>query len=172
MESSTSTTFVIWGEHGYEMTFVSVERLRSLVAQYDGLHTREMTEQYLEIHDIEVETIDVARSLIAQYDGLHTRQMSEQSLEIHENEDEPIDQCDDDIDPPGYEEADSFPTVSAWDDYRIDKTGNLIRQYSIRLVRMVSSGSASAAEDPEAENTLPGHNDQPNMPNFRFLGYV
>ena len=162
MESSTSTTFVSWGEHVYEMSFVSEERLRSLVAQYDGLHTRQMAEQYLEMYDIDDETVDVARSLVAQYDRLHRRQMSEQSLEIHENEDETIDQCDDDIDPPGYEEADSFPTVSAWDDYRINKTGNLIRQYSIRLVRMVSSGSASAAEDPEAQNTLPRHNDQPN----------
>jgi len=129
MESSTSTTFVSWGEHGNQMSFMSEERLRSLVAQYEGFNTR---------------------------------QMSDQCIEIHENEDETIDQCDDDMDPPGYEEADSFPTVSAWDDYRINKTGNLIRQYSIRLVQMVSSGSASATEDPEAQNTLPRNNDQPN----------
>ena len=91
-----------------------------------------------------------------------TSQVSEQLAEIRENEDETIDQYDYDIDPPGYEEADSFPTVSSWDDYRINKTGQLIKQYSRSLIRMVSYGSTSAAEDLEAQNSVSSCNEQLN----------
>ena len=48
--------------------------------------------------------------------------------------------------PPGYEEAIKYPTVSTWNDYRRNKTNQLIRQYS----RLASSGS-SAVQDPEAQ---------------------
>jgi len=52
--------------------------------------------------------------------------------------------------PPGYEEAVKYPTVSTWNDYRINKTNQLIRQYS----RLASSGS-SAIQDPEAQHMVP-----------------
>jgi len=92
-------------------------------------------------------------SVDAQNDDMNTNQVSVQLADIRENEDETIDQYDYDIDPPEYEEADNFPTVSAWDDYRINKTGQLIKQYSRSLIRMVSYGSTSAAEDLEAQNS-------------------
>ena len=101
-------------------------------------------------------------SSAVQNDDLNTSQVSEQYEETHGNEDETIDQYYYDIDPPGYEEADSFPTVSAWDDYRINKTGQLIKQYSRSLIRMVSYGSASAAEDQEAQDSVFSCNEQLN----------
>ena len=101
-------------------------------------------------------------SSAAQNDELNTSQVSEQYEETHGNEDETIDQYYYDIDPPGYEEADSFPTVSAWDDYRINKTGQLIKQYSRSLIRMVSYGSTSAEEDLEAQNSVSSCNEQLN----------
>lgn len=52
--------------------------------------------------------------------------------------------------PPGYEEAVKYPTVSTWNDYRINKTNQLIRHYS----RLASSGS-SAIQDPEAQHMVP-----------------
>ena len=97
-----------------------------------------------------------------QNDDLNTSQVSEQLAEIRENEDETIDQYDYDIDPPGYEEADSFPTVSSWDDYRINKTGQLIKQYSRSMIRMVSYGSDSATEDLEAQDPVFSCNEQLN----------
>ena len=101
-------------------------------------------------------------SSAAQNDDLNTSQVSEHHEETHGNEDETIDQYYYDIDPPGYEEADSFPTVSAWDDYRINKTGQLIKQYSRSLIRMVSYGSASATEDLEAQDSVFSCNEQLN----------
>ena len=110
----------------------------------------------------EISFVNEEDSSVAQNDDLNTSQVSEQLAEIRENEDETINQCDYDIDPPGYEEADSFPTVSAWDDYRINKTGQLIKQYSRSLIRMVSYGSTSAAEDLEAQNSVSSCNEQLN----------
>ena len=110
----------------------------------------------------EISFVNEEDSSVAQNDDLNTRQVSEQLAEIRENEDETIDQYDYDIDPPGYEEADSFPTVSSWDDYRINKTGQLIKQYSRSLIRMVSYGSTSAAEDLEAQNSVSSCNEQLN----------
>ena len=110
----------------------------------------------------DISFVNEENSSAAQNDDLNTSQVSEQYEETHENEDETIAQYYYDIDPPGYEEADSFPTVSAWDDYRINKTGQLIKQYSRSLIRMVSYGSASAAEDLEAQDSVFSCNEQLN----------
>ena len=110
----------------------------------------------------EISFVNEEDSSVAQNDDLNTSQVSEQLAEIRENEDETIDQYDYDIDPPGYEEADSFPTVSTWDDYRINKTGQLIKQCSRSLIQMVSYGSTSAAEDLEAQNSVSSCNEQLN----------
>jgi len=71
------------------------------------------------------------------------------------------------IDPPGYEEATKFPTVSNWDDYRGNKTSKIIRQYSSGFKRMVSSSGSDAAEDLEAHNMLSYPRQPPTNPDIQ-----
>ena len=58
------------------------------------------------------------------------------------------------VDPPGYEEALEYPTVSSWDENQKNKPQQLITQYSLRLNPMVSSSESESQEVPETQNML------------------
>jgi len=70
------------------------------------------------------------------------------------------------IDPPGYEEATRYPTVSPWDDHTKNKTSQMIRQYSTGLKRMISSPSYDDSEDQEAQRMMAYPRQPPTNPHI------
>ena len=70
------------------------------------------------------------------------------------------------IDPPGYEEAVGYPTVSPWEDSKKNKTNQLIRQYSTGLKRMISSPSFDDSEDQESQRMMSYPRQPPSNPDI------
>ena len=83
-----------------------------------------------------------------------------------EAEDEGTNQQTFDIEPPGYEEAAQYPTVSTWDEKLMNKPHQLIRQYSLGLKRMVSTSESETLEVPEAQNMLSYPRQPPGNPDM------